>query len=288
MLAWTLGVALLAQGAPVVEPGAEVRALTATILDESGTAVAGLVRDDVALLENGIAREITSFHADRRPLSVAVLVDTSAAMRSDYRLTVVDAVSSFVSRLPENTRYAVWTTGDRPTKVVDYTDEKAAANRALIRVYPQGGNYMLDAVSEASRDLHKLTREGDRTVLVAVTSTGPEFSYRDKFRSAEDAEENVDLFLAAELDAGGGDFDTRSRIGYVFDRVSKATGGRLETVLSALSTDSALRKLSPWLDGGYRVAYATLPDLKKRDVELSVARPATRVFLPRATDVGTE
>jgi hypothetical protein len=36
------------------------------------------------------------------------------------------------------------------------------------------------------------------------------------------------------------------------------------------------------------VAYATLPDLKKRDVELSVARPATRVFLPRATDAATE
>ena len=36
-----------------------------------------------------------------------------------YRLHVVDAVLQLPGRLPEGTRYAVWTTGDRPTQVVD-------------------------------------------------------------------------------------------------------------------------------------------------------------------------
>ena len=94
---------------------------------------------------------------------MAILVDTSAAVSSAYRLNVVDAVVGLVARLPEGTRYAVWTTGDRPTKVVDYTDDRGAAGAALRRVAPQGGNYTLDALAEASADLEKLAREGDRT-----------------------------------------------------------------------------------------------------------------------------
>jgi len=133
MMVWTLSVALLAQASPVVEPGAEVRAVTATILDEKGQPVESLARDDVALQENGVTREITSFKSDRRPLSMAIVVDTSQVLRSDYRLSIVDAVVAFVARLPAGTRYALWTTGDRPTKILDHTEDKAAASKALVR-----------------------------------------------------------------------------------------------------------------------------------------------------------
>jgi len=277
---------VLAQATPVVAAGTEVRALTATILDKQGAAVEGLGGDDVALLENGLARDITSFRPDRRPLSVAVLVDTSEVMRTDYRLSVVEAVTGFVSRLPLDTSYAIWTTGDRPTKILDYTEDKAAASKALLKVFPQGGNYMLDAVSEASRDLGKLTREGDRTAVVAVTATGPEFSYRDKYRAAEEAERSADLFLAVQIDTGRADFDMRSSLSYVLDRLARASGGTYEVILSSLGVDSALRKLSPWLGAGYRIAYATVPDLKKRKLELTVARPDTKVVLPAASESG--
>jgi len=283
-MVWTLAAALLAQAAPVAEPGTEVRALTATILDEKGQPVESLGKDDVALLENGITREITSFKSDRRPMSVAILVDTSQPLRSDYRLSIVDALVAFVARLPAGTRYALWTTGDRPMKVLDYTEDKAAASKALVQIYPQGGNYMLDALAEASEDLKKETREGDRTVVVAISGTGPELSYRDKYRSAEVAEKNADLYLIAELDAFGSDFESRTNLGYVFDRVARNTGGNHERVLSTLGADSALRKLTPWLEGGYRVAYATVPDLKKRKIEITVARPGTNVFLPAAPE----
>jgi hypothetical protein len=50
-----------------------------------------------------------------------------------------------------------------------------------------------------------------------------------------------------------------------------------------MSTDTALRKLSAHLRSGYRLAYATLPDIKKRKLDLSIARPGTEVFLPVAS-----
>jgi hypothetical protein len=142
---------------------------------------------------------------------------------------------------------------------------------------------MLDAFAEASADLKKLSREGDRTVVVAVTGTGPELSYRDKYRAAEEAEKNAELFLSVQIDSGEADFEMRSNLSYVMDRLARATGGRYEVILSPMGTDTALRKLSAHLRSGYRLAYATVPDLKKRKLDLSIARPGTEVFLPIAS-----
>src|SRR5512137_2482341 len=150
MSALTLVVFLLGQAAPAAAPGTEVRALTVTLLDEKDQPVADVSAADVALLENGVSRDITTFKPDPRPLSVAILVDSSAAVGAAYRLNVVDAVVGLVSRLPDGARYALWTTGDRPTKILDHTDDRQAAGDALRRVAPQGGNTMLDAVAEAS------------------------------------------------------------------------------------------------------------------------------------------
>ena len=228
MSALTLAVFLLGQAAPAAAPGAEIRALTVTLLDEKDREVTDVSLADVALSENGVSRDIASFKPDTRPLSVAIVVDTSAAVGSSYRLNVVDAVLGLVTRLPDGARYALWTTGDRPTKVLDHTDDREAAANALKRVAPQGGNYVLDAVSEASADLKKLAREGDRTVVVVVTGTGPEFSYRDKYRAADEAEKNADLFLSVQVDSGEADFEVRSNISYVLDRLARATGGRYD------------------------------------------------------------
>ncbi len=273
---------LLMQTAPAA-PGTEVRALTVTMLDAKGDAVTDLAPADVSVSENGVVRDITSFKPDTRPLSVAVLVDSSAALAASYQLNVVEAVTQLVARLPEGARYALWTTGDRPAKVLDFTDDKGAAGKALRRVAPTGGNTMLDAVPEAAADLDKVAREGDRRVVVAITSTGPELSSRDKYRSVEEAKDDADLFLSAQIDEGESDFETRTNLSYVLDRLALATAGRYEVVLSPMGIDRALRKLSAAIRGGYRLSYATTPDLKKRKLELKVARPGTKVLLPAAS-----
>jgi VWFA-related protein len=288
MSALTLAVLLLAQASPAVAPGTEIRALTVTLLGEKDQEVTDVSVADVALVENGVQRDVASFQHDVRPLAVAILVDSSAAMGSAYRLNLVDAVTAFVSRLPEGARYSLWTTGDRPAKLVELTDDRGAAGAALRRIAPQGGNYMLDGLAEASADLAKVAREGDRRVVVAVTGVGPEFSYRDKQRAADEAEKSAELFLAVEVEAGGtpdgtSDFEARTNLGYALDRLAKATGGRFDLIMSWMGVDGALQKLSAHLRSAYRLRYVTLPDLKKRKLELSVARPATKVLLPGAS-----
>ena len=287
MAGFTLAALLLAQAAAVA-PDVEVRALTVTILDEEGAPISGLGTEDVAITENGVARDITSFKPDERPLTVAVIVDVSRPMATGFRLHALPAVTAFISRLPAGTRYAVWTSSDCPRKILDYTEDPAEAAKALRRVAPRGGNYMLDALVEASEDLSKNVREGDRTAVLAVTGTGPDYSNLDRFRAADEAAENADLYLAVQVDVGTADFQTRSNLSHVFDELARKSGGAYDVILTFMGTDPALRKLSPYLEAGYRLAYATVPDLKKREIEVEVAQPGTEIHLPVGTEAASE
>ncbi len=266
---------LLAQAAPAA--GAEVRAVSVTVTDEKGNGVEGLALEDVALLENGVARDVVALKLDQRPLNLVLLVDTSAAVEGAFRLTMVDAIAGFLGRLPPGTKYALWTTGDRPTKLVDFTDDAAAGSRALPKVVPQGGSTMLDALVEASEDLRKKAKEGERTVVAAVSAVGPEFSSRDRFRVVEEAQKNAELFMAVLIEEGRTDFDNRSSYDFVLSGLTRKSGGLYETTLSAMGVDSALRKLSAQIRSQYRLSYATVPELKSRKIEVKVARPGVKV-----------
>jgi len=144
---------------------------------------------------------------------------------------------------------------------------------------------MLDAVGEASADLKKLSREGDRTAVVAVTGTGPEFSYRDKYRAAEEGERNAELFLSVQVDSGEGDFDVRTNLSYVLDRLARATGGRYDVILSAMGTDDALRKLSAQLGRQNKQLAAALVKAAPKGNYIVIDQTQNRIYLMNGGDV---
>jgi hypothetical protein len=123
-----------------VTPPPEVRTVVVSMTDASGAPVEDVRLEEVALLENGVARQLTRVEPDSRPLTLAMIVDSSEPIATSFRLHLVDAVLRFLSRLPAGSEYAVWTTGDRPTKIVDFTGDKGAALEPLKRVLPRGGN----------------------------------------------------------------------------------------------------------------------------------------------------
>jgi VWFA-related protein len=245
------------------------------VTDDKGAPVEGLVPEEVALLENGLARDVSSLTLDRRALTLVLLVDTSQATSPFFRLNLLDPITSFLRRLPEGAQYSLWTTGDRPTKLVDFTSDPDEAVRALKRVAPQGGSTMLDALVEASAELKK--KEAERTAVVAVSAIGIEFSSRSRYQVTDDVPKNTELVLALQIDEGETDAESRANYEYVFSELARRTGGVHEIALSSLGADSAMKKLSAVLRGSYRLSYATLPGLKNRKLEVKVARPGVKV-----------
>jgi VWFA-related protein len=279
---------LALQAAPASTP-AEARTVTVSVTDEKGGPVTGLRPEEVAVLENGVARDVSRLEPETRPLTVAVIVDSSEPIAGFYRLSVVDAVARFLGRLPGGTRYALWTTGDRPNKVVDFTDDVARAGRALKRTFPRGGNTLFDAIIEASDDLKQ--KEGQRTAVVVVSGNGLGFTNYDRFSVVDRALKNAHSFMIVNFQEGAGPGDpalggndAMGRVGradydFVLGTLADRSGGLREVPLSAMGVDRSLEKIAASLGGQYRITYSTLPDLKDRKLEVKVARPGVKVLL---------
>jgi von Willebrand factor type A domain len=273
--------ALLLLQAPSLPP-AEIRTVTVSITDSEGRAPDSLTPEEVAVLENGVARDIARVERDTRPLSVAILVDSSQEIQSAYRLYLIDAIGALIAQLPEGARYSLWTTGDRPRRLLGLTEDKGAATKALKRVVPSGGNTMLDALVEASEELRK--REGDRTAVLAVTARTIDFSSRDRYRAVQEAQKNADLFLFVAIEEGTAPFESRTDYDYVIDKLTRLSGGSAERPLSAMGARKAILKVGAGLQSPWRVGYATVPEIKERRIEVQISRPgfAVRVGPTRA------
>lgn len=278
MLLIALAALLLQASTPL-----EMRTVTLVATDGKGAPVRSLTAADAVVLENGVAREVVELALDDRPLTLAILVDNSAPMATPFRLVVADAVTRFLSRLPEGARFAVWTTGDRPTKVADFGSDPAQAAKALKRAFPTGGNTLLDALVEASQDLRK--REGERSAVVVVTGSGLGFANWDRFQVVEKAEASRAQFLAVQFDESGpAEFQSRDadQVGrreyeFVLDRLTTETGGRYQHTLSVSGVGKALEAVSAELAAQYRLSYRSLPGGKERKLKVEVTRPEVKV-----------
>jgi VWFA-related protein len=263
-------------------PAVETRTIVFSVVDDKGQPVRTLGPDDVAIQENGVARELLRLQLDERPLAIAVLLDSSVTMAPHYRLYLVDALLQFLLRLPEGTRYAVWTTGDRPTRVYEWGDNRTAVAKALRRVIPQGGNTLLDAMVEASRDLK--AREDERPAMVVVTGMGIGFAGYDRRFVVEELQKQPLTVLGVEVEEGravpslgASDHVTGIDYDYVLATLATSSGGARETVLSAMGIASALKEIAAQLTSRYRLTYTTPQTGKEPKVEVTVALPGVKV-----------
>jgi VWFA-related protein len=294
MMSLSLAAAVLLLGpqappAPPAEPAPDVRTVTISVIDDKGRPVESLAPEEVAILENGAARTLNKVEKDRRPLRLALIVDTSQPLSDHYRLQMLDPILKFLSRLPEGSEFAVWTTGDRPTKIADYPAGRVAATKALQHVFPTGGNTVLDALVEASKDL--AAKEASRSAIVVVTGTGTGFKNYSKEQVVDIVKPSGATVLAAEIEEAGMDASraagevSQTDYDYVLGNLADATGGRREVLLSSMGVANALDSFAGEIAGQYRLTFETDAGLKDKDrkVEVKVARPGAkvRVAVPR-------
>jgi hypothetical protein len=255
---------------------AEIRTLSVAVTSAKGVPVTSLAVEELAVVENGVTREITRVERDARPLDVAILVDTSAAAGSSYRLVLVDSVLHLIDKLPAGSRFTLWATGDRPTKLVDVGSDRVAAQKALQRMSPAGGSTVLDAIVEAAKDLKK--NEGERRAMVVVSAAGVEFSGRDRYQVVDAVAKDLDIFSAVLFEEGTSEApEVLLSYEFVFGELAKRTGGLFERPLTAMAVEGVMQAIGVDLQSHMRISYATLPEIKDRKVEIKVARPGVKV-----------
>jgi VWFA-related protein len=279
-LALTTGVGLLAQRASVE------RHVLVTVVDRQEAPVANLTAADFVVREEGLAREILRVGPAAGPMHIALLVDDSQAAQP-LIAELRQGVSTFLTQMGgKDHQIAIWTFGERPTRIADFTNIDPILRKAAERILPRSGAgaHMLDAIVEAAGALRR--KEAARPVIVAfVVESGPEFSSptHEQVEHALDVAGASLWVVALQSRTGAVTTEQRERAAVMSD-VARASGGGLKVALSAQSIDLSFRTVTSWLNSQYDVTYARPESLvppEKREV--TVKREGLRVMASTRT-----
>jgi Ca-activated chloride channel homolog len=130
--------------------GVELINVNVTVTDRSGRFVPGLRQDDFIVYEDDKPIEVTHFSAERVPVSLGIVLDSSGSMTGEKWESALDAIDRFLTSLPDpqDEFFLERFSGD-PDLVQDWTNDRNRIVRSLGRVRPNGGTAMYDAVAEA-------------------------------------------------------------------------------------------------------------------------------------------
>jgi VWFA-related protein len=144
---------------PVFEVGIEVINLNVSITDARGQYVTGLGKDDFAVFEDGVKQEVSIFAHENLPISLVLMVDTSASM--DDKLSAArTAGKRFVRTLRPQDMAQVMQFNDRATVLQDFTSDHATLEAAFDRTEASGPTALHNALYVALKDLARQKSAG--------------------------------------------------------------------------------------------------------------------------------
>jgi Ca-activated chloride channel homolog len=189
----------------------------ATVVDNHGSFVDGLKADNFQILEDGRPQKISIFENDADSLSCAILLDTTGSMR-DALPRVRNSVVKLIDELGEKDSVAIFTFDQQLTVRQDFTTDKDAAKRAVLRTRAQGSTALFDAISETSEELAK--RRGKK-VLIVFTDGDDNASLLTASGAVAHAQKlGIPLYAIAE-----GEATHSSELSKVLNELSERTGG---------------------------------------------------------------
>jgi hypothetical protein len=264
--------AVLALSSPQAQPLPDQLVIAAVVTDKKGHAVTDLKTEEIAVQENGAERPTIRAERDARPLKVALVLDSSAAMGGAYTADVVPAVVTFLKKLPAGTAFTVWSTSDHPKRIVEEGTDIKAAEEKMRTLAPFGANAAVDTMIEASKDAAAF--DDQHGAVVVVTSASMEGVTVD-LQSLLPKASFKPTYAAVEVVLNSGDQD--ARLQDALKLVSSRTAGFHERVFTTMSIAAQLDRISEMLTSQYRVAWKPGGDPRQVKIEVKVKRPNTKV-----------
>ena len=185
--------------------GVDLINVNATVTDQSGRFVSGLTKDDFRVYEDEQLQTVTHFSAERVPVSLGIVLDTSGSMDGDKMYAAKQALERFLVQLldPQDEVF-LYRFDDTPRLVEGWTHDKRRISDALARIRPDGGTALYDAVADAVQ----LAQQGrNKKKAVVIISDGNDTSSRtDVFTVKQLIRETEVLVYAIGIDAAGTPF----------------------------------------------------------------------------------
>jgi len=223
--ALAVGVATLAaQQQPLFRSGTELVDLYVTVTDRSGRLVPDLTRDDFVVFDNGQPQELILFENEVRPITVVVMLDTSASVTPSLNLLKAGAEQFLIRLLPDD-RGRVGAFNDKiQVEPAEFTGDRDALIDSLGVLDFGNPTRLYDGVAAGLDAL--IGVDGRRVVL--VFTDGDDTSSETKSGDVLDraiAEEVMIYSIGLEADYFNGVRRVRTRPDRNLRRFAEETGG---------------------------------------------------------------
>lgn len=164
------------QGGFKFKSGVELINVTATVTDRTGRFYDRLRKEDFLVYEDNKPVEITHFSADRTPVSLGIVVDTSGSMAGEKWSAAVSSIDRFFRTMNDpQDEFFLYRFSANADLVADWTRDRDRLSYAIGRVHPNGGTAMYDAAAEAV----PMAQSGEnRKKAVVIISDGNDTSSR--------------------------------------------------------------------------------------------------------------
>src|SRR5262245_1170921 len=130
--------------------GVELINVTATVTDSNGRFVPGLRQDDFLVYEDNEPQAITHFSADRVPVSLGILLDTSQSMQGEKFDAARAAIDRFLADLSSiDDEFFLMQFSSTPSLLQGWTSDRRSISRAMASAVPRGGTAMYDAIADS-------------------------------------------------------------------------------------------------------------------------------------------
>jgi VWFA-related protein len=194
--------------------------LYATAREDGGERrfVIDLKREDMALQEDGAGQEIVDFYIEERPITLAVILDSSGSMESALS-TVHAAASRFVEGLGEEDQALVIDFDEKVFLLQSLTTNKKALHNAITSTSALGGTALYDALHASYRRIRGI--EGRKAIILLTDGddTASKFSFK---RILDEAKISDVIIYPIGLRTSVLDLDLR----HVLKTLAEQTGGR--------------------------------------------------------------
>jgi Ca-activated chloride channel homolog len=268
------------QASTAFHSGVDLVSLTTTVTDPSNRFVLDLGAGDFQIFEDGVGQEVRFFSRTTLPLSVSLLLDSSASMDEKMK-TAQRAALGFAEALRPQDQAQVIDFDSRVSVVAPFGASRAEIEKAITSTVAGGSTSLYNAVYIALRELNKVRSrnlEDLRRQAIIVLSDGEDTSslvaYDEVLELAKRSETVIYAIGIRSKDGYSG--KSYSDAEYVLRQLSSQTGGRVFFPSGPEELPSIYALISEELSSQYLLGYTSSSphrDGRWRRIQVRVSRP---------------
>ena len=230
-----------------------------TVTDKKGRFVTDLGKDDFSVFEGKKPQAIQEFTAESDlPLRIAVLVDTSNSIRTEFKFEQDAAIRFMQSVMRPRTDRMMLVSFDSAAELVsDLTDNLTVLEKGIKGMHPGGGTSLYDAIYFASKEKLMLDQPRDKfRRAMIIISDGDDTSSRYSRDQALEMAQKADVVIyAISTNTKRDDLDGDKILRYLTDE----TGGQAFFPFKVEDLDQNFENIANELRHQYNIFYRPEP-----------------------------